>query len=303
MEMMLFQLVQHLAPYAVVHVVGPYGGSSDDGGDNVIRPRRDGLLWFVLHGLFSSVCLLRKNSYDVILAGSALTVPIACLLGWLFRLPVTANVYGLDLIYPHPIYQWIVRMFLPQCHCVVAISQMAMEAAVERGVARERVSIIHPGIEFSEFTVMPELDVIRQAYDLDDRLVLLSVGRLARRKGVLEFVRYSLPDIVEKHPGVLFLVVGGNPELSLTHKENLEALIQDEVTQLGLEQNVRLLGWVDGGILVEPGAWDELSSIIIDLLSNEALRQEMGFLGRERAKTQFDWSVVARQFAELLVNL
>jgi len=361
MEMMLYQLVQHLTPYAEVHVVGPYAGSSGEGADNVIRPRRDGLIQFVLYGLFSGVRLLREDSYDVILAGSALVIPIAHILGLLFKLPVVANVYGLDLIYPHPVYQWMLRIFLPRCHHIVAISHTSMEAAVERGVSRDRVSIIHPGVEFSAFAVVPKLDAVRRAYDLDNRLVLLSAGRLARRKGVLEFVRYSLPSIVEKHPNVIFLVVGGNPVLSLTHKEDIRSRIQSEVMELGLDENVRLLGWVErqellnlyhacdifvlpaieikrdvegfgivlieanaagkpvvstrlggipdavedgkSGVLVEAGTWDELASTIIDLLSNEALRKNMGYLGRKRAKTQFDWPVIARQYAELLTSL
>lgn len=361
MEMMLYQLVQHLTPYADVHVIGPYAGSSGEGADNVIRSKRDGLIRFVLHGLFSGVRLLRETSYDVILAGSALVVPTAYILGLLFKLPVVANVYGLDLIYPHPAYQWMVRIFLPRCHHVVAISRASMESAVERGVSRDRVFIIHPGVEFSEFAVAPELDAVRQAYGLDGRLVLLSVGRLARRKGTLEFVRYSLPSIVRKHPSVIFFIVGGNPVLSLTHKEDLRTLIQAEVSKLGLDENVQLLGWVDrqelihlyhasdifvlpaiavkgdvegfgivlieasaagkpvvstrlggipdavedgkSGVLVEAGAWDELASVIADLLSDEELRQNMGYFGRERAKTQFDWSVIAQQYAELLASL
>ena len=57
------------------------------------------------------------------------------------------------------------------------------------------------------------------------------------------------------------------------------------------------------GVLVGAGAWDELAKAVIDLLSNDALRQQMGRYGRERARTQFDWPIVARRYVELMANL
>ena len=57
------------------------------------------------------------------------------------------------------------------------------------------------------------------------------------------------------------------------------------------------------GVLVGADAWDELAKAVIDLLSNDALRQQMGRYGRERARTQFDWPIVARRYVELMANL
>jgi phosphatidylinositol alpha-1,6-mannosyltransferase len=45
--------------------------------------------------------------------------------------------------------------------------------------------------------------------------VLLSVGRLTRRKGLAEFVAQALPALVRAHPGVVLAVIGGEAENAL----------------------------------------------------------------------------------------
>lgn len=253
MEMMLSQLVHNLRSHADMHVLGPFAkqGYKEREGEQVMRPKREGLIWFTFYALFQGVRSLRTTAYDAIIAGSALVTPIVYILGRLFGLPIMVDVYGLDLTHPHPLYQWMVRSLLPRFDHVFAISQASREEALNQSVAPDQVSIMHPGLDFSEFEAVPDVDSVRRQYDLDGRLSLLSVGRLARRKGLIEFVRYSLPTIVDKRPETVLLIVGDNPIRSLAHKEDIKACIQAEVKTLGLEGHVRMLGWVERRVLVD----------------------------------------------------
>lgn len=253
MEKLLSQLVQSLRPYGHVHVIGPYASPdySDVKQEGVTRPKRDGLAWFTLYALLEGIRLLRSNPYDVILGGSALVTPIVYILGRLFRVPSVVYVHGLDLIYSHPLYQWMIAYLLPKCDGVLANSRASKQEAVDRGVSPDRTSVLHPGLDFSEFKAVPNVDRVRQEYDLDGRLTLLSVGRLAKRKGLVEFVRYSFSTIVDEHPNAVFVIVGGNPSLSLTHKEDIKSRIEAEASELGLEEHVRLLGWIDRQDLID----------------------------------------------------
>ncbi|MGE5609965.1 MAG: glycosyltransferase family 4 protein, partial [Bacillota bacterium] len=74
--------------------------------------------------------------------------------------------------------------------------------------------------------------------------ILLSVGRLIRRKGLLEFVEHVMPALVKDHPDVLLLIVGDDAKVSLVHPERLRERIQAKVAELHLENHVRLLGTV-----------------------------------------------------------
>jgi glycosyltransferase involved in cell wall biosynthesis len=209
------------------------------------------VLWFGLQAWRTGVRLLRRQRYDVILAGSTLVVPMARLLGQLFHVPVVALVHGLDLVYPQPLYQGLVRAVLPTCARVIAVSQATGEAAQQRGVAPARLVIIPPGIVWAEFATVPDVQAVRQRYGLEGRLVLLSAGRLVRRKGVLEFIATALPSIVARYPETLFLVAGDHPHQALAHTEDLRGQIRETVQRLGLAPHVRLLGWLPRPELVQ----------------------------------------------------
>jgi phosphatidylinositol alpha-1,6-mannosyltransferase len=253
MEMMLSQLVRYLRCHADVHVFAPYAKQTDSGVERgeVTRPKRDGLAFFAFFSLFSCVRLLRRDHYDLIVGGSALVMPLLHLLGWLYKLPVAVHVHGLDLVYSHPVYQWMVGSLLPKCDCVFANSHASKEEALKRGGMPDQVLILQPGLDFSEFQVASDVDDVRRRYSIDRCSVLLSVGRLTRRKGLVEFVRFSLPAIVDNRPDTVLLIVGDNPTLSLTHKEDIRTCIQAEAIKLGLENHVRMLGWINRQDLIE----------------------------------------------------
>jgi phosphatidylinositol alpha-1,6-mannosyltransferase len=195
--------------------------------------------------------MLRAEDYDVIVGGSALLTPVVTILGRLFSLPIAVNVYGLDLIYAHPLYQWMVKAFLPRCSHVIAISEASKREALQRGVWPEKLSVVHPGLDFSEFQRLPDTERIRQRHGLDGHSVLLSVGRLAKRKGIPEFVEHCLPAIVEEFPDAIYLVVGGNPTESLSHKEDVRGRVEQTAKELQLEDHVRLLGRVERDKLID----------------------------------------------------
>ncbi len=245
MEIMLFQLVKHLSPYAEVDVIGPFSDEVEAGNGIVVRPGHRGLLYYFIFSLISGFRILHANSYDIIVGGSALVSPIACTLGWLFRLPVIAITHGLDLIYPSFAFQGLIRFFLPRCRQIVANSRMTLMAASKRGVPHRKICIIHPGVDSSEFAVPTKGDSVKEKYGIQDRLIILCAGRIAKRKGILEFVRYSLPLILERHSNVAFIIVGENPILSLAHREDMKSRIESEVTRLRFNKNVLFLGYVD----------------------------------------------------------
>ena len=251
-ETLLSQLVSSLRSYGEVYVIGPHADNDSVSADSkwISRPKNDGFIWFVLYAFLAGIRLLKAKKCNLIFAGSGLVTPIVYVLGRLFRLPAIVHIHGLDLIYPHPLYQWMIRKFLPRCDYVFANSSASKEEALQLDVFPEQIGVVNPGLDFSEFEKSPNLAEITERYDLKNRQILLSVGRLAKRKGVLEFVKYALPEIIKQEPETLFLIVGDNPTDSLDHKEDIKGQIDTAVKRLALEDHVRLLGRVSRDDLI-----------------------------------------------------
>ena len=80
----------------------------------------------------------------------------------------------------------------------------------------------------------------REKQGFGDRPLLLSVGRLTRRKGLREFVLHALPAILAAHPETLLVVVGEEPGSALTSASvGLDAL-RETARQSDTQQSLKL---------------------------------------------------------------
>src|SRR3546814_3046596 len=86
---------------------------------------------------------------------------------------------------------------------VIANSQSTASMTVQAGVAADRISIVHPGVELPDsLTDDAAVADFRAKHELGERPLLISVGRLSTRKGLREFVSHALPKIVTSCPDV-----------------------------------------------------------------------------------------------------
>jgi len=249
-ENMLSQLVSQWQQTVTVTVIGPLGDKQSYG-DDVIRPKKDGVFRFFLSALYNSLKLLRTEKYDVIVTGSALITPLAVLLGSAFNLPVATLIHGLDILYPHPAYQWIMKHFLPRCDFIFSNSGHTKQLAIDVGVSYSRIEVINPGLDFTEFTSVQAPSDFLDSLNIQNRKIILSAGRLAARKGIPEFIEHVIFHLVQEHPEIMFVIVGDNPVQSLAHKEDIKCRIIDTVEKFNLSDNVLALGHVNRNELVE----------------------------------------------------
>lgn len=217
------------------------------------RPGRAGLVGYLFFSLLTAWRLLRKSPADIIVCPGIVDTPAAWVLGKLFKVPYVVLAHGSDVLYGGALYRLGMRFLFRQAGGVAANSLFTRELLERIGCDPKRLMIIHPGVNASKYPQHTEgwRASVRDKHCLKDKMVLLSVGRLIRRKGVLDFVDKVLPKLVLDVPELVYVVVGGDAHQSLVHKEPMSDRIRALVKQRGLDRHVCLLGAVDDEMLHE----------------------------------------------------
>lgn len=242
MERLNWRMSQELSKSYEVHVVAPNGATEHTGPNITVQEIPVKPLWcFLLFGLWQSLRQAKRIQPTIILAGSGLTAPLAWLAARMIGARTVVIVYGLDLVVSHPIYRAFWLPAIRRMDIVVAISQATAKIAEDNGIASSRISIVHPGVDLPEQTETKSKD-FRSQYDLEKASIMLSVGRLAARKGLREFVSDVLPMIVLKRPDACLVIVGDIATQALSAESQTPQSIMQAAVRAGVETNVRFLG-------------------------------------------------------------
>ena len=160
---------------------------------------------------------------------------IAWLLSKRHGLPYVCYVHGeeINVAAQSRELTWMTRRVLHGARQVIVNSRNTARI-VEQAVAlpAERVHVLHPGVDVEKFTPAPRDAAIRAELGWGDRPVVLTVGRLQKRKGHDQLIR-ALPQIRATVPDVLYAIVGDGEQ---------RAQLEREVDDLGLQEAVRFHG-------------------------------------------------------------
>jgi phosphatidylinositol alpha-1,6-mannosyltransferase len=147
-------------------------------------------------------------------------------------IPLLVYLHGEELVYTDTSRQldWMARRILNDAEAVVVNSSNSRQIALDHWkLPSRKVHVVHPGVDTTQFVPAARDLVVRSKLGWDDRPVLLTVGRVQRRKGHDSLIR-ALPMIRERFPNILYAIVGDGEELSSLH-----ALIDE----LGVRQQVK----------------------------------------------------------------
>lgn len=257
MERLNWHLAYELARYSAVHVVAPEGAKAL-APDNVTvsEVRLAPLSRFLWQALLAARREAAKRRPAVVLAGSGLTAPLALLAARQCHARTATYVHGLDLAVRHPVYRGLWLPALRGMDKVIANSHSTAVLAEAQGVRRERISIIHPGVELPTETE-EQRQHLRQDFlnrhELHGRRVLITVGRLTQRKGVSAFVRDVLPRIVQADSRICLLVIGEVPKAALAARADPPEAILSAASEVGVRNHVFCIGPLFGESL--KAAW------------------------------------------------
>ena len=171
--------------------------------------------WFYPYTLLYLLFFARK--YDAIFVGDALM--LFCGLVTKKVSPKTRRivaVHGLDVTYSNRIYQMIIRKYLNNSFDLFICNSQATERLlIDRG--NTKTAVITLGTNTSRFLGVPKnRDIWEKKYGIDNsKIILLTTGRLIKRKGVVWFLENVFPKLDNDYE---YVIVGNGPEKNAIEK-------------------------------------------------------------------------------------
>lgn len=191
--------------------------------------------------LLKSFWILFTKKIDVVHIGDCLLSPLGLVLRYIFKKPITITVYGLDVIYKNRFYQFLIPRCLKRLDKIICISNATKVECVKREVSEDIITVIPVGIS-DEFCINEDKEILKSKLEkrvnlkLEDKKVLLSVGRLVERKGFLWFIENVVPKLLKQKNDFVYLIAGDG-----LFRERIE----NAAANNGLEEYVIMLGKVD----------------------------------------------------------
>lgn len=175
------------------------------------------LTWFMPAALMMGLIAARTKPIGLVHLCDGLLAPIGRLLKVFSKARVTASVHGLDVTFPHPVYQRVVPACLKRLDRIVCVSQSTRDECLRRAIPGEQCVVIPNGIHPEEIwlpasksSLIQEVEAVLRCR-LGGKKILLTVGRLVKRKGVGWFIENVLPRLDQNY---VYVVVGTGPEYS-----------------------------------------------------------------------------------------
>jgi len=140
---------------------------------------------------------------------------------------------------PSYVQRIIIREIAEQSAKIIVMSQRAVEFLTHvYDIPVEKIQIIEHGVPDLE---APEVNPVNSLTSFKNHRVLLTFGLISRNKG-LETVIRALPQIVKKHPDVMYVVLGNtHPGVIKSSGEEYRDHLKTLAMQLGVSQNLAFI--------------------------------------------------------------
>jgi len=177
------------------------------------------------------------NKIDAVHTGRVLPEGLVGLIvARLFRKPLVIYAHGEEITTWRQSGKFKVMVFTYQhADIVIANSDFTRCELVKIGVAEENIILISPGVDIHRFMPGLEISDLKESIGLKhDQKLILSVGRLSRRKG-FDMVISVMPELLDHGMDVHYALIGIGEDQAY-----LEALVNEK----GLTERVHFLGHV-----------------------------------------------------------
>ncbi|MBN1245801.1 glycosyltransferase family 4 protein, partial [Candidatus Bathyarchaeota archaeon] len=131
--------------------------------------------------------------------------------------------------------QRVLKEILSRSNAVVVMTNIAIGILAQLGIHFKKINVIPHGCPNIPFV---SSDYIKPSLGLKNRVVLCTFGLISSGKGI-EYAIQALPQVVAKHPEVIYLIIGEtHPMVKRIEGEKYRNMLFEQVKELGLTNHV-----------------------------------------------------------------
>lgn len=191
------------------------------------------LPFFLSYAKIKALLLMRK--YDALLLGDGVLAPVGLAVKIFYRKPVVCVLHGLDLTYKNWFYRifWV-KFFIKKLDKLICVGKETVQVAVNKGISYHKLAFIPNGVDTEKYFKNHTRTELEKILDqsLAGKKVILTSGRLARRKGVAWFCANVVPKLSRNY---IYVIAGDGVD-----KNNIAEIVRKN----NLSIQVKMLGYV-----------------------------------------------------------
>ena len=191
---------------------------------------------FLFRNLFELPHKVREYNADVVVFSSMVTASLAYFIRDKISVPMITINHGRDVTLPVKIYQWFVPKIFKNLDGVISVSRATREECIKRGMDPEKGVALPNGFDFKKLNNFPDKKESRNRLQqnfripLENKFMLLTVGRKVKRKGHEWFIREVMPKLDDN---IVYVTVGDGPEFDNINEAVDQSEYQDQIFLLG----------------------------------------------------------------------
>jgi phosphatidylinositol alpha-1,6-mannosyltransferase len=131
-------------------------------------------------------------------------------------------------------FKSLMKKIVKQVDYLGYLGEYTKNVLIKLDYSEDKFVQIAPGIDTGYFSPRPKNQELMLKHRLDQKRVIVSVGRLVHRKGQDQLIE-ALPKVLLKHPDAVLLFVGDGP---------IKSMLQNSARQLGVTNSIAFTGKV-----------------------------------------------------------
>jgi phosphatidylinositol alpha-1,6-mannosyltransferase len=188
--------------------------NNNDG--KLINTRLPFLKW--LPSIFRLRQEVKNKQIDHVIVGHILPLGTAAYIIFrLMKIPYSVILHGMDLTLSLKAgrrKEWLAKKILKNASRIICASSftagLAKEVVGEK--MADKIKVVNPGVD-SQLTINNyQLTInLKKKYNLENKIVLFSIGRLVKRKGFDKVIE-AMPEILKEVPSLVYVIAGIGPD-------------------------------------------------------------------------------------------